>query len=88
MVVKSFNLKNQKMTQTLGKTFGLFKDTSFIVIRLNREFNFRAERRIIPHFTRFIILNETASETKHAMRGVVVIGEKPRHLRQKQIQLC
>ena len=34
---KSCNLKNQKMTQKLGKTFGLFKEISFIVIILNRE---------------------------------------------------
>ena len=36
---KSFNLKNQKMTLKLGKTFGLFKKISLIVIMLNREFN-------------------------------------------------
>ena len=36
---ESFNLKKQKMTQKLGKTFGLFKEISFIVIILNREFN-------------------------------------------------
>ena len=29
---KSFDLKNQKMTQKIGNNFGLFKDTSFIVI--------------------------------------------------------
>ena len=46
---KSFDLKNQKMTQKLGKTFGQSKDTSFVVIILNREFNFRAKRRIIPY---------------------------------------
>ena len=38
-MVKSLNLKNQKMTQKLGKTFGLFKEISFIVIMLNRVFN-------------------------------------------------
>ena len=47
---KSFDLKNQKMTQKLGNNFGLLKDTSFIVIMLNREFNLRAQRRIIPCF--------------------------------------
>ena len=38
------------MTQKIGNNFGLFKDTSFTVIILNREFNVRAERRIIPYF--------------------------------------
>ena len=47
---KSFDLKNRKMTQKIGNNFGLFKDTSFIVIILNREFNLRAQRRIIPYF--------------------------------------
>ena len=56
---KSFDLKNWKMTQKLGKTLGLFKDTSFAVIILNREFNLCAESRIIPYFTRFTLLNET-----------------------------
>ena len=52
---KSLDLKNQKMTQKLGKTLGLFKDTSFIVIILSREFNLRANRRIILCFTRFML---------------------------------
>ena len=47
------------MTQKLGKTLGLFKDTSFVVFILNREFNLRAERRMILYFTRFVFLNET-----------------------------
>ena len=41
---KSFNLMKQKMTQKLGKTLGLFKEISFVVIILNREFNLRTER--------------------------------------------
>ena len=41
---KSFNLMKQKMTQKLGKTLGLLKEISFVVIILNREFNSRAER--------------------------------------------
>ena len=49
---KSFDLKNQKMAQKIGKTFGLLRDTSFIVIMLNREFNLRVGRRIIPYLTR------------------------------------
>ena len=48
---KSFNLKKQKTTQKLGKTFGLFKQISFIVIILNREFNDTCQRRIIPYST-------------------------------------
>ena len=47
---KSFDLKNQKMTQKLGKTFAPFKDTSFIVVIMNREFNLRDKRRVIPYF--------------------------------------
>ena len=47
---KSFDLKHKEMTQKIGNNFGLFKDTSFIVITLNREFNLRAERRIMPYF--------------------------------------
>ena len=48
VVGKSFNLKKQKMKkstrilglmQKLGKTSGLFKEISFIVIILKREFN-------------------------------------------------
>ena len=36
---KSFNLKKQKMTKKYMRIFGLFKETSFIVIILYREFN-------------------------------------------------
>ena len=42
-----------EMTQKIGNNFGLFKDTSLIAIKLNQEFNFRAERRIIPYFQDF-----------------------------------
>ena len=54
---KSFDLKNQKMTQKLGKLFGLFKDTSLIVIILNREFNLRAD-----------IIERNSSEKKYTIR--------------------
>ena len=43
---KSFDLKNKKMTQKIGNNFGLCKDTSFLFIKLNREFNSSAKRRI------------------------------------------
>ena len=33
------------MTQKLGKTLGPFKDTSFIVIMLNREFNYTCREK-------------------------------------------
>ena len=46
---KSFDLKNKKMTQKIGNSFGLFVDASFIVIVLNREFILRVERRNIPY---------------------------------------
>ena len=36
---KSYNLKNQKMTQKSRMTFFQLKEISFIVIILNREFN-------------------------------------------------
>ena len=57
--MKSFDLTNKKMTQKIGNNFSLFKDASFIVIILNREFNLRAERRVILYFTRLTSLNET-----------------------------
>ena len=48
---KSFDLKNnKKMTQKIGNNLGLFRETSFIVVILNREFNLRAERRTVPCF--------------------------------------
>ena len=37
---KSYNLKKQKMTKIYTRIFGLFKETLFIVIILNREFNY------------------------------------------------
>ena len=67
---KSFDLKNQKMTQKLGKIFGLHKDTSKIVIMLNREFNIRAKRRILPYFARFTLLNETPPRRKNYGKGL------------------
>ena len=57
--------------------FGLFKDTSFVVIMLNREFNLCAERRTISYFQDFY----------YWIRCGGRIGVKPKHLRQKQIQL-
>ena len=45
---KSFNLKKQKMTRKSVKTFGLFKETSFIVIILNREFNYTCREKTFP----------------------------------------
>ena len=47
---KSFDLKNKKMTQKLGKNFGLFKEDFIFVIILNRGFNLRAKKRIILYF--------------------------------------
>ena len=45
------------------KDFWPFQRTSVIVTMLNREFNLRAERRIIPNFTRFTLLDETPPRT-------------------------
>ena len=68
------DLKNQK----LGKTSGLFKDTSLIVIMLNREFNLRAERRIIPFHKNYNI-ERNSSEKKYTMREED--WKKPKQLR-------
>ena len=48
-------------------------------------FNLRTERRIIPYFTRFALLNETPPRRKKRCGGRN--GEKLKHLRQKQIQM-
>ena len=42
---ESFNLKKQKMTRKLGKTCGLFKEISFVVTILNREFNYTCRKK-------------------------------------------
>ena len=42
---KSFNLQKQQMTRKHGKTSGLFMEISYIVIKLNREFNFSCQER-------------------------------------------
>ena len=55
-IEKSFNLKNQKTTQKIGNNFGLFKDTSFVVIRLNRikkDFWAHAEARKVPSVQKY-----------------------------------
>ena len=83
---KSFDPKNKRVTQKLGKNFGLFKDTSFIVIFLNREFNLRAKRRIIPDFQDFFQKKKKLLQEEFFRCGSR-IGEKPKRLRQKQIQL-
>ena len=44
-VREELTLKKQKMTRKLGKTSGLFKEISFIVIILNREFNFSCRKK-------------------------------------------
>ena len=65
------------MTQKLGKTFGPFKDTSFVVIILIREFKSHAERRIIPSFTRFTSLNETPARRHVRCGGRFQLNESP-----------
>ena len=45
---ESFNLKKQRMTRKSTRTFGLFKETSFIVIILNPVFNFLCQEK--SHF--------------------------------------
>ena len=67
---KSFDLKNKKITQKIWNNFGLFKDTSFIVIILNREFNLRAGRRIILYFTFFCWTKLLREEIYDAVRGL------------------
>ena len=73
---KSFYLKSKKTTQKLGKIFGLFNDTSFIVTTLNPEFNLRAKRRNHSLFPRFKLLNETPP--KRNVRCGWRTGEKPK----------
>ena len=43
---KSFNLQKQQLTRKHGKTSGLFKEISYILIKLNREFNFSCQEKI------------------------------------------
>ena len=83
-VIHTYNLL-EFGKQKLGKIFWSIQRTSFIVIILNREFNFRAERRIILYFTRFTLLNE--APPRRNIRSGEGIGEKPTLLKQKQIQL-
>ena len=63
---KSFDLKNKKMTQKIGNNFGLFKDTSFIVIISNWEFNWRAENHSL--FNKIYTIERNSSEKKYTMR--------------------
>ena len=42
---KSFNLKKQKITRKFEKTFGQFKEILFIVIILNREFDYTCQEK-------------------------------------------
>ena len=53
---ESFNLKKQKMTKKSIRTSGLFKETLFIVIILNREFNYtcRDKNYFIFHWVIFM----------------------------------
>ena len=73
------------MTQKIGNNFGLFEDTSFIVIVLNREFNIRAARRIIPYF------QDSRNWTKLLRKEIYDAGEVRRKAKtiwgKKQIQL-
>ena len=84
---KSFDLKKRKMTKESIRIFGLTQ-------KLGKNFIYRhhfepsstyVPRRIIPYFTRFTFLNETPPTRKR--RCGWRKREKPKHLRQKQIQL-
>ena len=68
-VGKSFDLKNQNLTQKLGKTFGLFKKTSFIVTILNREFNSTCQEKNHSLFHMIYIKQRNFSEKKCAIPG-------------------
>ena len=73
---KSFDLKNQKKTQKLGKTLGLFKDISFIVIMLNREVQLHVPREesFLIYKIQIIELNSPRRNIRSGWR----IGEKPK----------
>ena len=75
---KSFDLKNKKMTQKIGNNFGLFKDTSFIVIILNRGVQLTCREKNHSLFPRFTLLNETRPRRNiRCGRGL----DTPKHLR-------
>ena len=66
---KSFDLKNQKMTQKLGKVFGLCKRISFIVIILNREFNHACQEKHHSLVHKIYIIERNSSGKKYSIRG-------------------
>ena len=74
---KSFDLENKKMTQKIGNICGLFKESSFIVLMLNREYNLRVKRWIMPLFHKIYNIERNSSEKKFSMRGER-IGENPK----------
>ena len=80
---KSFDLKNQKMTQKLGKTLGLFKDISFIVIILNREVQLHVPREESFLIYKIQIIELNSREEIYEAGGGLEKSQK--HLRQKQI---
>ena len=63
---EDFRHEETKDDAEARKDFGLFRDTSFVVVILNQEFNSRAERIIHSLFTRFTLLNGTPSRRKKA----------------------
>ena len=65
---KSFDLKNKKMTQKLGNNFGLFEEDFIFVIRLNRGFNLRAQRKESFLISKIYIIERNSSEKKYTMR--------------------
>ena len=74
--------------QMLGKTSGRSKETSFIVVILNREFNCTCREKNHSLSHKNYIIERQYSKMKCTIREESEIGEKPKHLRQNQIQLC
>ena len=85
---KSFDLKKQKMTKESIRISGLTQKLgriSFIVIILNREVPLHAPRK--SSFFIYKIYNTERNSSEKNIRCGRRNGEKPKHLRRKQIQL-
>ena len=65
-MVKSFDLKNQKISKESIKIFGLFKEILFIVIILNRELNLCAKEESFL-ISKIYIIERNSSKKKFTM---------------------
>ena len=65
---KSFDLKNKKKAQKIWNMLGLFKDTSFIVIIMNREVQIACREKNHSLFHKTYTFERNSSEKKYTMR--------------------